>query len=188
MASSDRSSPQSYVPANPPAPNAESISRATWDEFYRLSAFLANADRPLALAVTKTEIMPVQPATVWTRLFDAVAQVEWEVPEGQLAADGTWTCQQEGLYNIMVIAEMDAFPNPGSRLYTATLRTILAGVTLLSKTGGADDAPLRLVANFVRKLKRGDTATFDLDLTEESFSGNVNVFGVLNITRMGSAR
>ena len=37
-----------------------------------------------------------------------------------------------------------------------------------------DDVALRLIASFLRPLNRGDQLWFDLDLTEESYTGNVH--------------
>lgn len=59
---------------------------------------------------------------------------------------------------------------------------------ILSKTGGQDEAPLRLVSNFLRPLNRGDEVWFDLDLTEESYTGNVTITNILNISRQSSIK
>jgi hypothetical protein len=194
LASSDRSTPIPYQPANPPyTDKLADFSRATWDEFYRIAERFFSIDRPAAMAVTEAKNAPVQAATVWTRLFNAAPAYEWTQPPGQMTA-GVWTCPQEGLYAVTVIIEIAAFPNPGSRLYTATLRTTGhpaaggADKVVLSKAGGPDEAPLRLVADFLRPLNRGDQVWFDLDLTEESYTGNVPILSILNVCRQASVK
>ena len=195
MASSDRSTPIPYSPAPPPlGTDTIQLSRATWDELYRIAERFESIDRPAALSLSKSESIPVQAATVWTRLFDDPAAYEWLRPAGQMDANGVWTCPQEGLYDVTVILEVPAFPNPGSRLYEATLRTTGhpangdPDVVILSKTGGPDEASLRLIANFLRPLNKGDQVWFDLDLTEVAFTGNVTVLGILNICRQASIK
>jgi hypothetical protein len=195
LASSDRSTPQPYTPAPPPfGDDTRQLSRATWDELYRIAERFESIDRPAALSLSKSESIPIQAATVWTRLFDSPVSFDWQRPDGQMAATGIWTCPQEGLYDVTVICEVPAFPNPGARLYEATLRTTghpangAADTVLLSSTGGPDEASLRLVANFLRPLNKGDQIWFDLDLTEVTYTGNVTVFSVLNICRQASIK
>jgi hypothetical protein len=194
LASSDRSTPIPYQPANPPyTEKLADFSRSTWDEFYRIAERFLSIDRPAAMAVTEAKSAPVQAAAVWTRLFNTAPAYDWQQPIGQMTA-GVWTCPQEGLYAVTVIIEIPAFPNPGNRLYTATLRTTGhpasggADKVVLSKTGGPDEAPLRLVADFLRPLNRGDEVYFDLDLTEEGYTGNVPVLSILNICRQASVK
>lgn len=196
MAASDRSTPIPYSPAPPPfGDNTQQLSRATWDELYRIAERFESIDRPAAASLTSSKSCPVQAATVWNRLFNSGVSFEWEAPQGQVAtATGIWTCPQEGLYAITVVVEIPAFPNPGNRLYVATLRTTGHPVdgspdkVLTSKAGGPDEAPLRFTADFLRPLNKGDQVWFDLDLTEESYTGNVTVFSVLNICRQASIK
>ena len=196
MASSDRSTPVPYSPAPPPfGADGQQLSRATWDELYRIAERFESIDRPAALAVTSSKSCPIQAATVWTRLFNTGIVYEWQAPLGQFNdATGIWTCPQEGLYSVTVTIEIPAFPKPGQRLYTATLRTtgnpLAPGPdkVVLSKAGGPDEAPLRFSADFLRPLNKGDQLYFDLDLTEETFTGNVTVFSILNIVRQGTIK
>lgn len=194
MASTDRSTPQPYSPSNPPyTERIADFSRATWDEFYRLAERLVSIDRPAAMAITESLTATVQPTVVWQRLFNTAPAYDWESPPGQFA-NGVWTCPQEGLYNITVIIEVAAFPNAGNRIYEATLRTTLHPANgdpdkvSLSKTGGPDEAALRLIADFLRPLNKGDQAWFDLDITEETFTGSVPIFSILNICRQSSVK
>lgn len=194
MASTDRSSPIPYSPAPPPlGTDPVQLSRATWDELYRIAERFESIDRPAALAITSSKAIPIQPTTVWTRLFDSGVQYEWEAPQGQIAT-GIWTCPQEGLYSVAVVIEIPAFPNPGSRLYEATLRTTghpadgSPDKVITSKAGGPDEATLRFSADFLRPLTKGDQVWFDIDLTEEAFTGSVTVFSVLNICRQASIK
>lgn len=194
MASSDRSTPQPYSPANPPyTEKLLEFSRSCWDEFYRIAERFTSIDRPAAMAITEALTATVQPTVVWQRLFNTAPVYDWEAPPGQLAA-GVWTCPQEGLYSVTVVIEVAAFPNAGNRIYEATLRTTMHPVNgdpnrvSLSKTGGPDEAALRLIADFLRPLNRGDQVWFDLDITEESFTGTVPIFSILNICRQSSIK
>jgi hypothetical protein len=194
LASSDRSTPIPYQPANPPyTEKLADFSRSTWDEFYRIAERFLSIDRPAAMAVTEQKSVPIQPAEVWTRLFNTGLAYDWEQPAGQLAA-GVWTCPQEGLYDVSVVIEVPAFPQPGSRIYEATLRTTWrpaaggADRVTLSKTGGPDEVALRLVAEFLRPLNRGDQVWFDLDLTEQTYTGNLSVLSILNVCRQASVK
>lgn len=194
MASTDKSTPVPYQPANPPyTEKLHDFSRATWDELYRIAERFFSIDKPAALSVAETKSAPVQAAQVWTRLFNTAPAFDWENPPGQLTS-GIWTCPQEGLYDITVIVEVPAFPNPGTRLYEATLRTTGHPVgggpdrVLFSRTGGPDEASLRLIANFLRPLSRGDEVWFDLDLTEATYTGSVTITSILNICRQSSIK
>ena len=60
----DRSLSVPYVPGPPPAVGAN--TNAIWDEFYRLQAALFDLDRPAAIVAVTSEIVTVDPATVWT--------------------------------------------------------------------------------------------------------------------------
>jgi hypothetical protein len=177
-----------YVPSNPPT----GTNRAVWDEFYKLQQALADLDRPLALSITSTKSIPVQATTVWTRLFNEGIGLEYALPADQFdTTTGIWTVPQEGLYSVTIIVEIPAFPNAGNRLYEATLRTTVHPVdgsadrVVLSKAGGPDEATLRFTATIMRPLSAGDQIWFDIDLTEETFTGSVSVFNVLNIVRQG---
>jgi hypothetical protein len=194
LASTDRSTPQPYAPANPPyTEKLLDFSRATWDEFYRIAERFISIDRPAAVALTESLTASVQPGEVWQRLFNTTPVSDWEAPPAQFSA-GVWTCPQEGLYNLTIIIEVAAFPNPGSRIYEATLRTTLHPINgdpdkvSLSKTGGPDEAALRLIADFLRPLNRGDEVWFDLDLTEDTYTGTVPIFSILNICRQSSVK
>lgn len=171
------------------------MDRSVWDEFYRIAERFVSIDKPAAMALTSTETVPVQATTVWTRLFDTALVYDWQAPGAQHdPATGVWTCPQEGLYAVTVVIEVPAFPQPGSRIYEATLRTTARPIAggpdkvVLSKTGGPDEAALRLVADFLRPLNRGDQVWFDLDLTEVNYTGNVTVLSILNICRQSSIK
>lgn len=195
MASTDKSTPVPYQPANPPyTERLQDFSRATWDEFYRIAERFFSMDKPAAMSVGEQRNATIQPTEVWQRLFATTPTYDWENPPGQLIANGVWICPQEGLYSVTVIVEVEAFPNPGSRIYEATLRTTyhpLSGSpdrVSLSKTGGPDEAALRLIADFLRPLNRGDEVWFDLDLTEATFTGTVPTYAILNICRQSSVK
>jgi hypothetical protein len=196
LASTDRSTSVPYSPANPPyTDKAQDLSRATWDELYRIAERFSAIEQPAAIAVTGTEVCTIQPAEVWQRLFDGTKIYDWERPGAQLdQATGVWTCPQEGLYLFNIVIEIPPFPSPGSRLYEATLRTTgrpAAGGAdriVFSKTGSPDEATMRLVASFLRPLYRGDEIWWDLDLTEEAYTGSVTVLSILSICRQANIR
>lgn len=192
MASSDRSTPLPYSPANPPAPNAPDLSRATWDELYRIAEEFNNMANPTAMAITCSEDIAVQAATVWDRLFNENVMYDWQNPPGSLnAATGVWTCPQEGLYQVDVILEAPPFPSPATKEYTASLRTTRRPITggpdisAISQNGGMDTQALRVNASFLRPLYKGDQLWVDADLTHATKTGNVTCFAVLNVLRVG---
>lgn len=195
MAYTDASSAAPYTPAPPPVGNdVPGLSRATWDELYRIAQRVASIERPTAVVLNSSKSFAVQAGTVWTRLFDINQNYDWQSPAGQISPAGVWTCPQEGLYNVTIIVEVPAFPSPGSRLYEATLRSTGHPVgggadrVVFSNTGGPDEAALRLFSNFLRPLNFGDQVWFDLDLTEESYTGNVTIMSILNICRQASIK
>lgn len=188
-----RSAVLPYTPANPPnEPAGSRIVRPTWDEFYKLKQALQDLDRAVAVAVVSTKSVPIQATTVWTRLFNTNILYDYLQPPDQFnETTGVWTVPQEGLYDVTATIEIPAFPNPGSRLYEATLRTTghpadgSPDRVVFSKAGGPDEASLRFTATIMRPLSAGDQIYFDIDLTEEAFTGSVNVTSVLNIVRVG---
>lgn len=178
-----------YVPSNPPA----GMDRAVWDEFYKLQQALIDLDRPVALAINSSEYIAVTPTLTYDRLFDENVFYEYQLPLGMFdTTTGIFTAQQEGLYTVDIVIEIPAFPNPGSRNYTATLRTTKSpangdpDIELISTAGGPDEAPLRFSASILRPLNSGDRVWFDLDLTEETFTGNLTVRSFMHIVRIGS--
>jgi hypothetical protein len=192
LASSDRSSPLPYSPANPPSPNAPDLSRATWDELYRIAEEFRNAANPSALSATCSEDVAVQAATVWDRLFDENVLYQWENPTGTLdTTTGIWTCPQEGLYNINLVLEASPFQSPAQKEYTASLQTTLHPAdgspdkVYVSQNGGIDTQALRVTASFLHPLYRGDQLWIAADLTHATKTGNVQCLGVMNILRVG---
>jgi hypothetical protein len=191
LASSDRSSPLPYSPANPPEPGSEQISRATWDEFYRLAIILQNIQSPSALSVKCEEGIEVQATTVWDRLFNEGVAYSWQNPEGTLdILTGVWTCPEEGLYSIDITLEASPFPSPATKEYTASLQTTyhpLSGPNqvFLSQNGGIDTQALRVSGHFLTPIYRGDQFWFDADLTHATKTGTVQCKAFLNILREG---
>jgi hypothetical protein len=192
LASSDRSTPIPYTPANPPAPNAPDLSRATWDELYRIATEFNNLGNPAALSATCSEPVTVEATSNWDRLFNENVIYDWEQPTGTLdTATGVWTCPQEGLYQIDVILEAPPFPSPATKEYTASLRTTLhpvsggPDVVAVSQNGGIDTQSLRVNASFLRPLYRGDQLWIDADLTHATKTGTVTCLAVLNTLRVG---
>jgi hypothetical protein len=195
LASSDRSTPLPYSPANPPAPNSEEISRATWDEFYRLALILDNLQSPSALSAACSELVAVQPTTVWDRLFNENVTYQWENPTGTLdVTTGIWTCPEEGLYSIDIILEVAPFPSPATKEYTASLQTTINPIdgspdlVFVSQNGGIDTQALRVNASFLRPMYRGDQLWAAADLTHATKTGDVQCKAFLNILREGRVK
>ena len=184
-----------YSPGSPPGADTQSLSRATWDEFFRIAQTLIDMDRPASIAGASPEPVIVGPTTQFDRLFDEADAIEYEHPTGQLdQATGIWTCPQEGLYLIMPVIEVPAFTTPASKLFTASLRWTIDYASgapdkvATAKAGGDDRIPLRLQPVIMVPLSRGDRMWFDLDLTHETKTGTVTVVSVLNITRQSGTR
>jgi hypothetical protein len=192
LASTDRSTPIPYSPANPPGGDTLDLSRATWDELYRIAVEFNNLAQPAALAVTCSEPVTVEATTVWDRLFNENITYEWQNPLGQLdVTTGIWTCSQEGLYSITPIFEAPPFPSPALKEYTASLRGTFHPINGgpdkvgIAQSGGMDTQALRVSAQFLRPLYKGDQLWMDADLTHATKTGTITCFGVMNILRVG---
>jgi hypothetical protein len=192
-----RSTPLPYVPGLSIAPSSTvvDLSRATWDELFKISQALIELDRPSASVISCSEPVNITPTTVYDRLFDQTVIYEWEQPGGQTdATTGIWTCQQEGLYQFTGVIEIPAFPTPAVKQYTATLRTTQTfangdpPAVVLSTAGGTDNTPLRINPSLLRPVSKGDTVYQDLDLTHQTVTGTVTVTAVRNIIRMSSIK
>ena len=184
-----------YSPGSPPGADTQSLSRATWDELFRIAQTLIDLDRPAAIEGSSSELVTVSAGTVWDRLFDEAGSIQYEHPSGQIdLTTGIWTCPQEGLYLILPVIEVPAFPSPASKLYRASLRTTLKYASgapdkvITANVGGDDRVPLRLQPVFLWPLVRGDQVWFDLDLTHETKTGSVTVVSVINIVRQSATR
>jgi hypothetical protein len=184
-----------YSPGSPPGVDTASLSRATWDEFFRIAQTLIDMDRPASIAGSSPEPVTVGPTTQFDRLFDEADAIEYEHPAGQInQTTGIWTCPQEGLYLIMPVIEVPAFTTPASKLFTASLRWTIDYASgapdkvATAQAGGDDRIPLRLQPVIMVPLSRGDRMWFDLDLTHETKTGTVTVVSVLNITRQSGTR
>jgi hypothetical protein len=192
LAFTDRSTPIPYTPANPPGGDTLDLSRATWDELYRIATEFNNIAQPAAVSAACSEPIAVQATTVWDRLFDENVTYEWQNPSGQLnTTTGVWTCTQEGLYTLNLVLEAAAFPSPATKTYTASLRTTFHPIIgtpdqqYISQNSGMDTNALRVNATFMRPLYKGDQIWIDADLTHATKTGNVTCLGVINILRVG---
>jgi len=192
LASSDRSTPLPYSPASPPPAEAGEVSRAAWDEFYRLALILQNLQSPSALSAACAELVTAQATTVWDRLFNEGVTYSWENPKGTLdTATGIWTCPEEGLYSIEIILEASPFPSPATKEYTASLQTTIhpadggPDLVFVSQNGGIDTQALRVNASFLRPLYRGDQLWAAADLTHATKTGDVQCKAFLNTLREG---
>lgn len=184
-----------YTPAPPPSATDPNTCRATWDEFFKLAQALIDLDSPAAIAGANPEPVVVGPTVQYDRLFDEADAIEYERPKGQLdQTTGIWTCPQEGLYLIMPVIEVPAFPTPASKLFTASLRWTIDYASgapdrvATAKAGGDDRVPLRLQPVIMVPLSRGDRMWFDLDLTHETKTGSITVVSVINIVRQSGTR
>ena len=184
-----------YTPGSPPGVDTASLSRATWDELFRIAQALIDLDRPASIAGDSPESVIVGPTLQYDRLFNEADTIDYEYPSGQLdVTTGVWTCPQEGLYLILPVIQVPAFASPASKLFTANLRTTFHYASgspdevIVANAGGDDRVPLRLQPVFLKPLSRGDQVYFDLDLTHENKTGSVTVVSVLNIVRQSGTR
>ena len=184
-----------YSPGSPPGADTQSLSRATWDEFFRIAQTLIDMDRPASLSGSSPEPVVVGPTLQYDRLFNEADAIDYEHPLGQFdKTTGIWTCPQEGLYLIMPVIQVPAFASPASKLFTANLRTTFHYASgapdkvIVASAGGDDRVPLRIQPVFLLPFSRGDQIWFDLDLTHETKTGNVNAISVINITRQSGTR
>jgi hypothetical protein len=104
-----------YVPASPPMGDPELV-RAVWDEFYRISAVLSQADKPVSvIAEAAGAIQMAPPGGAWHVLFDAGVSFPWEAPKGMLdPATGTWRARQGGIYQLVFSLMLEPFGDPAN--------------------------------------------------------------------------
>lgn len=183
-----------YSPGSPPGADTASLARATWDEFFKIQQSLVDLDRPASIAASDTEAATVSAGISYSRLFNESPVIDYQWPGGQLdGATGIWTCPQEGLYLIIPVVQVPAFPTPASKLYTANMRLTFQyanGSTreIVATVGGDDRVALRLQPVVMLPFVRGDKLFCDLDLTHETKTGTVDVVAILNITRQSGSR
>jgi len=190
MTTSNRSLPVPYSPAPPPA-GEQGLSRAVWDELYSIQQALIELDKPTAMSVRTTETVNVTAAASWQRVLDG-GTPSFQRPGGVWdSATGTYTCPQEGYYQIICTAAVPAFPTPASKEFFAALRGTLTPSTGAPRTdfaydGGFDNVPLtcRLVL-FVQLLK-GDQVFFDATIVHATKTGTVDTTFTLQVVRTSS--
>lgn len=170
-----RSSPLPYTPAPPPDLGREldPLSRATWDELYRIAQRLFEADRPYSLSVfvpqSAGETINVGTGSpAFSRLFDLGASIAWEEPPGTFdGSTGTWTCPTEGLWQILATITVLPFPAPGDREYTVELLATITpagGGPVITRNifnGAQDTQYVATTLPIMIPMFKGDTLVLD---------------------------
>jgi hypothetical protein len=189
-------SPNPYFPSpSPYVENQEVLTRAVWDEFFRIQQALIDIDRPTAISAVCKEPVTVEATQNWDRMFDEAVSYDWQLPSGTLnTTTGVWTCPQEGLYQISATVEAPPFPSPATKEYTVSIRLTKhpvdgsPDVVIIAQDSGIDTQAVRVSAGGLRPLATGDQLWMDADLTHQTKTGTVLCTGVLNILRVGSVR
>lgn len=143
------------------------LSRAVWDEFYRIALTLAQLDRPMCLAIATTEDINVDLAPAYSRMLNNGTPPIFSAPEGMLdSATGVITMPMEGLWQINVIVSVPPFLAAGNRDYildvVLTLTpTVGPPVVRTLSSNGNDTQDLSNTAAALIRALRGDLLTVD---------------------------
>ena len=182
-----------YVPGNPPTlTRPEEITRAVWDELFRLSQSLLDLDRPVSLSLSANDTLTVTTVTqTWARLFNNTPSILHQMPGGCLdPLTGIYTVSSQGVYQIYGRVNIPAFPSPQSKSYTGYIRIsiVRAGglgtTTFLLESGGLDDRPLTVQGLALYPLNKGDIIYFDGAVIRVAGGGTINVTDTLQIFRI----
>lgn len=187
----NRSLPIPYRPAPPPGPasTVEEIMRATWDEFTRIAASFSDVDRPLSFSAHGTDTISVGNPGTYTVMLDVSPVVDWEQPGGSFnPANGVWTCQTEGLYQVFASVVSQPFPAPATKSYGVLgqillTRAVGGTVTYPFSGGGLDDQLVTAVTDLLLPLAQGDTLRMSAAGTHPTKTGTNSVTATLNIVR-----
>lgn len=193
MAYKDRSLAIPYAPLPPPiGGDIENYSRATWAEFEQIRTSLVDLDQPNCIAVTGTEPINVTAAISWQRLLNAGTTTDYENPGGTFdGTTGIYTCPQEGLYQVTVVANVAAFTTPANKEYYVGLRATLDPVvgpdrTRLAYDGGMDSVPKQAMLTTLVKAFKGDTIYADITAVHATKTGTVDCTSSLQIIRISA--
>lgn len=187
----NRSLPIPYRPNNPPGPGStpDQTIMAIWTEFTRISASLADMDRPLSLAVNGTDLINVGATASYLVMLDASPTVTWQEPGGTFnPATGVWTCSSEGVFAVNVSVVSQPFPAPATKSYSVNVRltvtpTVGAPVVYAFAGGGLDDQFVTAVGSFLLPLAQGDTLQVSAAGVHATKTGTNTVTTTLNLTR-----
>ena len=203
-----------YTPANPPF-DGEGLSRATWDELYRISSSLddvcsvlsseidtiesnittieadiVDLNAPPIVSITSSVSVTVGTTDAYKTLFDNTGTESFGLqrPLSQVGTDGVWTCPQGGDYLISVNVTIPTTTDPmwNEPVSIAKLR-ITGNETNLTTVNGVSSIPPVIGNSIVRTFAADDTVEIELDLTRGTTSGSETVIAVLNIVRVGIA-
>jgi len=188
----NRSLPQPYRPANPPAPGNDpgDVIRAVWDEFNRIASAMADLDRPLSVSVRNTDTITVGATASYSTMLNAAPVIDWEQPGGSFnSSTGVWTCAQEGLYQISAAVVSDPFPAPATKSYSVSLRLTrtplgAGAIDYLFGGGGLDDQFVTASALILLPLTQGDTIVLSAAGVHPTKTGTNTVRASMSIVRV----
>jgi len=186
-----RSAPDQYYPGNPPF-DGEGLSRATWDEFYLISAVLSTTLAPAALSITSSVSVTVGSTTSYKTLFDSTGTeaYNWQQPLAQIGTDGIWNCPEAGLYSIdiMCLVPINTDPMWNEPISAATLQITTNVTAETFEYESVSSLPSTVKLSIIRPYVLGDTVEFELDLTRGTTSSSETVKSILNIAKIGTVR
>lgn len=181
---------EQYIPGNPPF-DGEGLSRATWDELYRIASTLSAAQTPCAISITSSVSVTVSSGSAYKTLFDntGTESYNWQQPSGQVGTDGVWECPETALYNLLVVCKVPTTTAPmwDEPVSVATIRFTTNASSETFAYNGVSSLPPLLVLPILRPFQQGDTVEVELDLTRGTESGSATVQSFWLIKKEGIA-
>lgn len=183
-----------YIPGPPPTHDTEQLTRATWEELYKIAQSLIDLDRPVSVAVRENIFLNVADPPVFLRLFQG-DNPEWMQPENFLdPATGIVTIPQSGLYSVQVVLRIPPFVSPNSKDYYGAITTYYTPINTSIQTswtdvsGGVDDFPITVTSSTLRPLYKGDELYFEAGVTHTQQTGTIETTSNLQIYRVSGIR
>jgi hypothetical protein len=180
-----------YTPANPPM-DGPGVSRATWDEFYRLSSVIAGILNPAGLSILSAVSVSVTSTDSYKTLFDSTGteSYNWQQPTDQLGIDGAWWCPESGVYKITLDIRVPINTDPmwNEPVSLGKVKLTTNTVEEVFEFEEVSSLPPFMQVNLLRPYSLGDVVEFELDLTRGTESGSETVNSTLNILKVGAIK
>ena len=182
-----------YTPGAAPVGSTDpSLSRASWDELFRIAQALLDLDRPVSMVVLGTDVLQVSATAPYERLIDETVTYPWQAPAGQFtAATGVWTCPQEGLYQISPRMDVPAFATPSTKSIVVSLRATVTTSTVGTITwddSGLDDTPTSVGGMGLVAMREGDVVWLDGYVQHPTKSGPITVQTRMQVLRVSGTK
>lgn len=181
---------EQYIPGNPPF-DGEGLSRATWEELYRIATTLGSIQTPCAVSIASSVSVTVSSGSAYKTLFDntGTETYNWQQPSGQVSTGGVWTCPENAAYTLYLVVKVPISTDPmwDEPVSIATIRLTVNAATETYTYNGVSSLPPLLVLPIFRPFEQGDTVEFELDLTRGTTSGSATVQSFLAIKKEGIA-